>query len=59
MEEFAGTTSFLNLHFVFYQEALCAEGLKLNHVMDFVQELCIILVQVPLAIANLQHCWRK
>jgi hypothetical protein len=53
MEEFVGTTSFLNLYFVFYQETLWAEGLKLNHVMDFVQELWIIFVQVPLVIANL------
>jgi uncharacterized integral membrane protein len=59
MEEFAGTTSFLNLHFVLYQEALCAKSLKLNHVMVFVQELWIIFVQVRLTIANLQHCWRK
>jgi len=33
VEEFEGTTSFLNLHFVLYLEALCTESLPLNHVM--------------------------
>jgi hypothetical protein len=36
MEELEGKTSFLNLHFVLYLEALCTESLQLNHVMDIV-----------------------
>jgi hypothetical protein len=31
--EFEGTGSFLKLHFVLHREALCAENLKMNHVM--------------------------
>jgi len=34
VEEFEGTTSFLNVPFVLHLEALCTEGLQLNHVMD-------------------------
>jgi hypothetical protein len=36
MEEFEGTTAFLNLHFVHYLEALCTESLQSKHVMDIV-----------------------
>ena len=35
MEKFEGT-SFLNMHFVLYIEALRTESLQLNHVMDIV-----------------------
>jgi hypothetical protein len=36
MEEFEGTTAFLNLHFVLYLEALCTESLQVNLIMDIV-----------------------
>jgi hypothetical protein len=33
-KEFEGTTSFFSLHCILHQEALCAESLKMTHVMD-------------------------
>ena len=36
VEEFGGTTSFLNPHFVLHLKALCMKSLHLNHEMDIV-----------------------
>jgi hypothetical protein len=36
MKEFEGKTSFFSLHCILHQEALCAKGLKMTHVMGTV-----------------------
>jgi hypothetical protein len=34
MKESEGVTSFLNFHYVLYQQVMCAESFKMNHTVD-------------------------